>query len=241
MSHAYIAPAGAVQELAMAAVCAAAPAPCRVCAHCSKALRGIHPDVSVVESAGREIVVAEIRALRRDAIIVPNEAERKVYIVKNADSMNVSAQNALLKLLEDPPGGTVLILQTDSPAALLPTVRSRCVQLRGKPQERETGISETETAQEFFRALEGGDLALMEFALRLEKLDRDAFEDFIESARAQAAQLLRELSGTDAQAVLHAEQVLTRAREYLDRNVGTGHIAGMIYAELLSSRGINPP
>ena len=238
LSHAYIAPEGAVQELSLTALCAANPAPCRVCAHCGKVLRGIHPDILTIEPAGREIVVAEIRALRRDAVVMPNEAERKVYIVKNAESMNVSAQNALLKLLEDPPGGTVLILQTDSPAALLPTVRSRCVQLRANPQERDTEAPDSDMAQEFFRALEGGDLKLMEFTLRLERLDRDAFMSFTESARAQAAQLLR-APGVDTQVILHAEQILAHAQKYLDRNVGTGHIAGMIYAECL--RGTSPP
>jgi DNA polymerase-3 subunit delta' len=109
--------------------------PCLRCAHCEKARRGIHPDIVLYdrEDQTRTIYVDQIRALRDDAVIMPNEARRKVYIIRHAGSMNVSAQNALLKVLEEPPGGAAFILTAETPEQLLPTVRSRCAQCRPRP------------------------------------------------------------------------------------------------------------
>ena len=71
----------------------------------------------------------QIREMIGQAQIMPNEAPGKAFIVHEAETMNPNAQNALLKLLEEPPRGVVLILSTATPAMLLPTVRSRCVEL----------------------------------------------------------------------------------------------------------------
>ena len=135
LSHAYIlsGPAGSGRRtlaglLAAALVCARGDgeAPCLSCPNCRKALAGIHPDVVRAGGEGDELTVARIRALRADAYIRPNEAGRKVYVLENAQTMNDSAQNAMLKLLEEGPGYAAFLLLTDNAAALLPTVRSRC-------------------------------------------------------------------------------------------------------------------
>ena len=111
LSHAYIITGGNAasrmeyaRRLSAAYVCGAA-APCGRCLHCEKALSGIHPDVISISlpEDKREIVVDQARALRTDAYVRPNEAERKVYVIDPADSMNDTAQNALLKVLEDGP------------------------------------------------------------------------------------------------------------------------------------------
>lgn len=107
--------------------------PCGVCPNCRKALAGIHPDIITVEPQGREIVVAQIRDLRADAYIRPNEAGRKVYRICQAQTMNASAQNALLKLLEEGPAYAAFLLLADNAAALLPTIRSRCQTLTLSP------------------------------------------------------------------------------------------------------------
>ena len=79
--------------------------PCLYCAHCKKSSRMIHPDIIFIDRLGdaRNILVDQIRALKEDAVIMPNEASVKVYILHHADSMNAQAQNAILKLLEEPP------------------------------------------------------------------------------------------------------------------------------------------
>ena len=86
--------------LCAALVCTGAgERPCRNCTPCRKVQQGIHPDVRWVGDDGKDITVGQVRALRSDAYIRPNEAQRKVYVIENAQTMNASAQNAMLKLL----------------------------------------------------------------------------------------------------------------------------------------------
>ena len=141
LSHAYIlsGPAGSGKRtlaalLSAALVCSgpAEQAPCLHCSGCRKAMGGIHPDI-VRAGAEGDINVAQIRALRADAYIRPNEAARKVYLLERAHTMNPSAQNAMLKLLEEGPPYAAFLLLTENAAALLPTVRSRCETLTLSP------------------------------------------------------------------------------------------------------------
>ena len=141
LSHAYIlsGPAGSGKHtlarlLAAALVCTGPEQrPCLACPGCRKAMGGIHPDVIWTGGDGKDITVAQIRSLRTDAYIRPNEAERKVYILENAHTMNQSAQNAMLKLLEEGPAYAAFLLLAENAAALLPTVRSRCETLTLSP------------------------------------------------------------------------------------------------------------
>ena len=141
LSHAYIlsGPAGSGKRtladlLSAALVCSGGgEVPCGACPNCKKALAGIHPDVITVEPQGKELVVSQVRELRAGAYIRPNEAERKVYRVYQAQAMNTSAQNALLKLLEEGPAYAAFLLLADNAAALLPTIRSRCQTLTLAP------------------------------------------------------------------------------------------------------------
>lgn len=104
--------------------------PCGCCAPCRKAAAGIHPDVvTVAGPEGKPISVDQVRALRTDAHIRPNEAQRKVYLLERADRMNPSAQNAMLKLLEEGPVYAAFLLLAENSGALLPTIRSRCESL----------------------------------------------------------------------------------------------------------------
>jgi DNA polymerase-3 subunit delta' len=113
---------------------------CGKCLACRKIARGAHPDVVLLspDEAGS----IKIEAVREDIIqksaYRPFEGRWRVFIVDEADALIVNAQDALLKTLEEPPPGSILILVTSRPDALLPTVRSRCYRLRfGRLSEAE--------------------------------------------------------------------------------------------------------
>lgn len=117
--------------IAAAALCEGDGAPCGRCRHCKKILKDIHPDVQTVgpEPGKKSFKKEQVEWLRADAWIKPNEAPRKVYILCETQYMTAWAQNALLKLLEEPPAGVLFILTCDSRFKLLETVRSRVVTL----------------------------------------------------------------------------------------------------------------
>lgn len=92
-----------------------------------------HPDVGLVRPAGRFINVAPMREIEREANFRPFEGAARVLLIEEADQLNDASSNALLKTLEEPPQTTHLILLTARPAALLPTIRSRCQIIRFAP------------------------------------------------------------------------------------------------------------
>lgn len=114
-----------------AALCqGAGERPCDACPSCKKCLSGSHPDVHHVAPEKNTIKVDQIRDLTAKLNLASYEGGKKVAIIERADSMNESAQNALLKTLENPTGDALFFLLTDAPGALLPTIVSRCLQVR---------------------------------------------------------------------------------------------------------------
>lgn len=121
--------------IAAGAVCPNEHKPCGQCNSCHIAEVGSHPDISFItpEEGKKSISVDTVRALRTEAYLKPSISSRRVFIIDPADSMSEVSQNALLKVLEEPPAGTVFVLISSSAAELLPTVRSRCVKLTLTP------------------------------------------------------------------------------------------------------------
>jgi len=118
----------AAKRLAAALVCGSdGSRPCGVCAHCVKAEAGSHPDILVYSGgeSARSFSVDLVREIRSKAFVMPNEADRKVFILQNAGAMSPQAQNALLKVLEDPPPFVSFILECAYKVLLLDTVLSR--------------------------------------------------------------------------------------------------------------------
>lgn len=102
---------------------------CGSCPPCLQTARQTHPDFFILEpeeDSGGGIKIEQVRQLTARAGLKPLLADCKVFIIDPADAMNESAQNALLKTLEEPEGKTIFVLLTSRPEALLPTVRSRC-------------------------------------------------------------------------------------------------------------------
>lgn len=104
---------------------------CGVCDVCLRTARGVHPAVIELEPDGASHVVADVREVWIPAATVTmSEGRRRVIRIVDADTMNVAAQNALLKLLEEPPPSVVWVLDVARDSALLDTVLSRCHVLR---------------------------------------------------------------------------------------------------------------
>ena len=116
--------------LAAAIHCQGRDKPCGVCHPCRKVLEGGHPDFITWEDPDyQKIPVKLIReTFRPDVFIKPNESEHKIYMI--SQELGLEGQNALLTILEEPPAYAVFLLLADNPQKLLPTVRSRCRELK---------------------------------------------------------------------------------------------------------------
>lgn len=120
--------------LAAAILCRGTRKPCGVCDPCRKVFSGNHPDFITVDDPEKKTVTVDlIRQARADIYVQPNESDYKIYLFPRAQDMGLPGQNALLKVLEEPPKYGVFILLTDNPDKLLPTVRSRCTELKMLP------------------------------------------------------------------------------------------------------------
>lgn len=151
ISHCYLiaGPAGSGKHtlariLAAAMECVAGSGrPCGVCLACRKVLDGVHPDVITVDDPAKKTVTVDmVRKARADVWIKPNEGLRKVYVFPRAADMNAAAQNALLKVVEEPPDYAAFLLLTEAAERLLPTIRSRAVPLQLAPLSEAEGTTE---------------------------------------------------------------------------------------------------
>ena len=212
--------------------------PCGVCPHCRKMLKGIHPDLITLEREAdkREISVKQARALRQEVWITPNEAARKVFLIPEADAMNAEAQNALLKVLEEPPPYAAFLLLGRNPGAFLPTVRSRCLTLRlGSPGETsEESDSAAKLADAF---LKGDRLAWFQAAFPCEKLDRDKFDRLVEELDAAAALRAKAGEGEARRRALRLSALTFRVREMRRVNVSAGHCLGWLWTNMNEEAG----
>lgn len=117
--------------LAAALQCHNPDRPCLSCSACRKAMTNTHPDILTIDDPDKKTVPVDlIRQARSDIYIRPNEGKKKIYLFPRAQDMGLPGQNALLKVLEEPPSYGVFLLLTDNPEKLLPTIRSRCVSLQ---------------------------------------------------------------------------------------------------------------
>ena len=115
--------------LAAAILCKGSRKPCGTCEACRKLRSENHPDViTVTDPEHKNVAVKIVRQIREDVFIRPNESDYKIYIFPQ--DLGTEGQNALLKILEEPPKHGIFLLLTDNPEKILPTVRSRCTELK---------------------------------------------------------------------------------------------------------------
>ena len=237
----------AAKMLAGAAVCLAGhDVPCGVCRGCRKAASGSHPDIIPVVrqtdrngNLRRELTVDQIRELAADAQVLPNEAERKVYIIEEAELMNLNAQNAALKLLEEPPATVIFVLCAVNSNQLLETVRSRCLSLSVAGGEEAADEDSRKLADGFLTAVRSGDRIRLYRWLAKNELNKiDLTTDFLEAALQRTADML---CGRASCGNLMPEQqmqlyrLLSQCADYLKVNVNPKHIFSLLAAGALES------
>jgi DNA polymerase-3 subunit delta' len=109
---------------------------CGECPSCRKVAAHVHPDVHVLAADGDEIKIDQVRQVQAELALKPFEGAKKILIVDGAESMNPASANAFLKTLEEPPGEALIVLISPLPQSLLPTIRSRCQEIRFLPLPR---------------------------------------------------------------------------------------------------------
>ena len=223
--------------------------PCLRCRQCRKVLEDIHPDVVTVRDDGhKELPVELVRQLRQDVYIRPNDGARKVYIFADCGQLNQRDQNVLLKIVEEGPAYAAFLFCAETAAALLPTVRSRCVEWKvaGQPE-----TPEMEQARGLCRVLAQGEpLPAAQWLVSLEnrRIKREQLQELLQDAWLLTAQALLLQAGKPEDGSLPEEaELMSRSlssrrleglsallRQYSAEcayNVGAGHVLGALCAQ----------
>lgn len=232
------------QRLAALMLCQSAEgdSPCGRCADCRKIFAGIHPDCLVIKrplddkgKPRREVYVAQIRALTADSVILPNEAAFKVYCILDAQYMNTQAQNALLKLLEEPPKHLRFILCAENAGSLLGTIRSRCIELGAVFNRTDGGYTDDE--MKYLSLAEKGDkLELLRFCLALETLTAMQLQEYLQRVGLYIGCVLSGREGPSSLErvrLLQLHTLLARCCDYLRSNVGVKQVLGLLAARTI--------
>ena len=225
--------------------------PCGVCEGCRKVRSDIHPDVVTVrDEAHKNIAVDVVRGVRADAYIRPNEGLRKVYLFPDCALLTEQDQNVLLKIVEEGPPYAAFLFCAENAAAVLQTLRSRCVELKLRPSSaaEESGRA----AEALCRAAGSGRRgAVTELAVRMEKkrATREDLSAMLEQGRAAFAAALLLLYGQEAPEedreiaaflaknltktqIMRTIELLQKYRGECVYNVGPSHVLGALAVEL---------
>lgn len=227
--------------------------PCGVCRACHKVAEEIHPDVITVrDDQHKNIAVEVIRQVRTDAYIQPNEGRRKVYLFPDCTLLTEQDQNVLLKIVEEGPPYAAFLFCAENAAAVLQTLRSRCVELKLYPGADAPEPELLESAELLCRAIgkrRRGSAAELAVRLERKKLDRDQLAAMLSRSRELFASALvslyggrvperdRETAGALAKnltktQIMSTIGLLEKYHGECAYNVGTGHVLGALAAEL---------
>lgn len=189
----------AARFLSMYVVCTEENKPCCACAQCRKAGSKAHADISYAypEKKSKSYSIEQMRSIAKDAYIRPNEAQAKVYVFEEADNrLTAIAQNAFLKLLEEPPQNVYFILLCESAQKLLVTILSRCTVVRLKNE-----IKLDRTALENAEKIVRGIVSSREYDLLLalnSLTDKEKSDDTLTAVRLILRDALAVLAGSNA-------------------------------------------
>ena len=187
----------------------------------------------------REILVSQIREISADAAVLPNEAPRKVYLIREADTVNEEAQNAALKLLEEPPNACIFLLCAENPERLLSTVRSRCVELSFSSADAASSPESAALAEEYLKKVSEGDLfALWQFC---EDSNSISIQEMTEFCLCTAQRITDMLCGRCSRLgmsedrLLQLEKLMEQCIRYLKVNVTVKQVFGLLEAASIPS------
>ena len=247
--------AGTARFAAAAMECTAQTGkPCGVCTACRKVFEKIHPDViSVQDTEHKNIAVDVVRSVRSDAYSRPNEGARKVYIFEDCALLTEQDQNVLLKIVEEGPPDAAFLFCAANSAAVLQTLRSRCVELKLRPAAEDGGETEQTAAAEALCRAVGAKKrgAVTELLVELErkKTDRETLQTLLEQAHGlfTEAPLTVHGPGTPGntertarvlannltkQQIMHTIELLQTYCRECAYNVGVNHVLGALAVEL---------
>jgi DNA polymerase III gamma/tau subunit len=157
-----------------------APKPCGICLSCVKAEHGNHEDILYLTRNGNSIGVKQIEELQIRLRGKPFASDRIIAVVDEAERMTPQSQNKLLKTLEEPSGGNIIILLTSNSALLLKTIQSRCVVLRLGAAGAAPSGEFAELAAEFYAKIAAGGAYYELYRLVGAAAERDASGDFLD-------------------------------------------------------------
>ena len=229
------------KDIAMEAVCRSSRAPCRVCPACKKVIDDCHPDVQIIRkitddkgNQKKEILIGQIRNVVSEAVVLPNESEKRVFIIHEGDDMNTEAQNAALKLLEEPPEWVILIITARNPNKLLPTVRSRCGEINVSSDISRQSSESEKMADEYLNiVLKNDEIALFKWCEANNSISSSEMEEFAQAVCRRLTDILcyREKADIKMSTAMHIEQLFEKCSLYLKSNAGVKTLFGMIEAE----------
>lgn len=216
--------------LAQACLCQEMDKPCGVCKNCRQIKDGVAPDVKIISLPEDKatISVDAVRFIKNDVLSVPCEGDYKFYIVSDAEKMTVQAQNALLKILEEPPSFVVFILLCENANLLLSTIRSRAPVFRMQKFTCEelsdilisvsdkAGVMAEKDPQLYEKIVKSADGSIGMAVLSLDKRSADR----LSGRRELISRFLTVLTGVDKITFAGMEDELPSKREELNAFVG---------------------
>jgi len=226
-------------KIAQGSLCTDLPSarPCEICRDCIKVAKGVHPDVIFYSSQGgsRSLHVDLVREIRASAYLRPNEGRYRVFILENAQNMTIQSQNAMLKIIEEPPNGVIFILICDNKSSLLPTILSRV----GALTIASLDDAHCEEALTVLSALFSGDeIKALEILCAYEK-DRQGLLNLLTQMKLQVAQVITQNGSPELSRFRQSlgALYLTKIYDTIEelRRSADGNVSGLLLVTLVCS------
>lgn len=206
------------RALCRALLCEGERPPCGACRGCTLSQ---HPDL--IEPLGEKIKIDDLRDLVKDAHVLPNEGARKVYLLPDAGRIEERSQNALLAVLETPPKHVCFVLTARQASDLLPTVVSRCSQIRCGGASAQ-GLFSEQTAPVLTALLTRNELEIYRALSALESFSRADLAPVLEALRATLRDHTVAAQELSYQELIALADALRKAEDGIRRNLGVSTI-----------------